>query len=418
MADSGDIADSDDIVLPPWQPDHVTSSCSICGTPFTFLNRRHHCRRCGRLVCATCSPHRITIPRQYIVRPPEERLWEEDHAYTRPRSSTDASYVDNLGGGETVRVCNPCVPDPNYGPPPQHENAASSPPPQPVPPPPPLSRSRASTYASDARLQGSSDPRDVSRTEPSAGDEVQRIQSSSVPYHRSHSSSAPYGQTRSGMQTNRALQNMPQTQRMRTSTSGYRTRSDDSYASSRHHHFNSLTHAGMPSAFDAASLAPIAQGSHRPKSRDTTRSNEEDECPVCGTRELPFGHGGTASDREQHVEQCLINHFAFSAGPSTRVVPTTADGPPTERPLLPIPPGTSPTPSPAIRQRMLVYHATEKDCFDESGEPQECVICFEEFQPGEEMGRLECLCRFHRTCIRSWWAMKGPGSCPTHQLHG
>ena len=66
---------------------------------------------------------------------------------------------------------------------------------------------------------------------------------------------------------------------------------------------------------------------------------------------------------------------------------------------------------------MAVYRATEKDCVDEEGEAQECVICFEEFQPGDEMGRLECLCKFHRGCIRTWWDTKGGGTCPTHQLH-
>jgi len=46
--------------------------------------------------------------------------------------------------------------------------------------------------------------------------------------------------------------------------------------------------------------------------------------------------------------------------------------------------------------RMLVYQATEKDCVGEEGEAQECVICFEEFEEGDEMGRLLCLCKFHR----------------------
>lgn len=64
-----------------------------------------------------------------------------------------------------------------------------------------------------------------------------------------------------------------------------------------------------------------------------------------------------------------------------------------------------------------MYKATEKDCVDESGEAVECVICFEEFQPGDEMGRMECLCKFHRGCIRGWWERKGGGSCPTHMLH-
>lgn len=46
---------------------------------------------------------------------------------------------------------------------------------------------------------------------------------------------------------------------------------------------------------------------------------------------------------------------------------------------------------------MVIYHASEKDCVGEDGEGlQECVICFEEFAVGVEMGRLECLCKFHK----------------------
>ena len=65
---------------------------------------------------------------------------------------------------------------------------------------------------------------------------------------------------------------------------------------------------------------------------------------------------------------------------------------------------------------MVIYNATEKDCVgaNEEGDA-ECVICFEEFAVGDEMGRLECLCKFHRKCIRQWWDTKGPGSCPVHQ---
>ena len=45
---------------------------------------------------------------------------------------------------------------------------------------------------------------------------------------------------------------------------------------------------------------------------------------------------------------------------------------------------------------MVVYHASEKDCVGGDGAVQECVICFEEFAVGDEMGRLECLCKFHK----------------------
>ncbi|CAN0452439.1 unnamed protein product, partial [Ectocarpus fasciculatus] len=30
--------------------------CAVCGERFAALRRRHHCRCCGEVVCATCSP--------------------------------------------------------------------------------------------------------------------------------------------------------------------------------------------------------------------------------------------------------------------------------------------------------------------------------------------------------------------------
>lgn len=128
-----------EITLPRWQPDSEVTSCPICSTSFSFWFRKHHCRKCGRVVCANCSPHRITIPRQFIVQPAQD---------TNQTSSTgmpagveivdltgvqDAEALDSqqasrnldtpqspvlqidpaLGGGQEVRLCNPCVPDPN-----------------------------------------------------------------------------------------------------------------------------------------------------------------------------------------------------------------------------------------------------------------------------------------------------------------
>ena len=127
---------SQEIKLPKWQADEEISRCPICRTTFTFWYRKHHCRKCGRVVCANCSPHRITIPRQFIVHPPETAssliesrnhrafevvdLTDDDNADRddqpsidqRPRSS-DYRIDSALGGGQEVRLCNPCVPDPN-----------------------------------------------------------------------------------------------------------------------------------------------------------------------------------------------------------------------------------------------------------------------------------------------------------------
>jgi hypothetical protein len=67
---------------------------------------------------------------------------------------------------------------------------------------------------------------------------------------------------------------------------------------------------------------------------------------------------------------------------------------------------------------MAIYHATEKDCLDTEGGLQECTICLEEFEEGEVLARMECLCKFHRRCVRGWWSSQPgcEGECPTHKL--
>ena len=134
-----------DFVLPRWQPDSEVSKCPICGTQFTFWYRKHHCRKCGRVVCASCSPHRITIPRQFIVHPPDANKPSTTSDSSPPANVVDLTGGDEtepentarmsvqavhsreelppgLGGGEEVRLCNPCVPDPNPDPPRHYGN--------------------------------------------------------------------------------------------------------------------------------------------------------------------------------------------------------------------------------------------------------------------------------------------------------
>uniref|UniRef100_A0A670I0S3 Zinc finger FYVE domain-containing protein 26 n=1 Tax=Podarcis muralis TaxID=64176 RepID=A0A670I0S3_PODMU len=45
-----------------WIPDETEVTCMVCKTErFTMFNRRHHCRRCGRLVCSSCSTKKMTV---------------------------------------------------------------------------------------------------------------------------------------------------------------------------------------------------------------------------------------------------------------------------------------------------------------------------------------------------------------------
>ena len=44
-----------------WMADTESSICCSCAAPFTLLRRRHHCRRCGRLLCGDCSALRSPL---------------------------------------------------------------------------------------------------------------------------------------------------------------------------------------------------------------------------------------------------------------------------------------------------------------------------------------------------------------------
>ncbi|KFR07168.1 Zinc finger FYVE domain-containing protein 26, partial [Nipponia nippon] len=45
-----------------WIPDDTETLCMVCKTErFTMFNRRHHCRRCGRLVCSSCSSKKMAV---------------------------------------------------------------------------------------------------------------------------------------------------------------------------------------------------------------------------------------------------------------------------------------------------------------------------------------------------------------------
>ncbi|VDO08823.1 unnamed protein product [Brugia timori] len=46
-----------------WVPDGEATKCMACQrTQFTVIQRRHHCRACGNVVCGTCSSHSYRIP--------------------------------------------------------------------------------------------------------------------------------------------------------------------------------------------------------------------------------------------------------------------------------------------------------------------------------------------------------------------
>ena len=57
----------------PWLPDGMSDRCQLCSHDFSSALRRHHCRHCGRIVCAACSPLKYTIPKFGVTKPTVRR---------------------------------------------------------------------------------------------------------------------------------------------------------------------------------------------------------------------------------------------------------------------------------------------------------------------------------------------------------
>ncbi|RNA14721.1 pleckstrin homology domain-containing family F member 2 [Brachionus plicatilis] len=52
-------------IAPKWIPDKEADTCMRCEqVKFTMVNRRHHCRNCGYVICGDCSKNKFLIQSQ------------------------------------------------------------------------------------------------------------------------------------------------------------------------------------------------------------------------------------------------------------------------------------------------------------------------------------------------------------------
>ncbi|CAF0745436.1 unnamed protein product [Didymodactylos carnosus] len=89
------------LVAPPkehWTQDENISICMCCKqTQFSMFNRRHHCRRCGRVVCKNCS-EQLTMIETKLERTCKscvEQITIQNQQLTRTKSK-DQEYLNNM----------------------------------------------------------------------------------------------------------------------------------------------------------------------------------------------------------------------------------------------------------------------------------------------------------------------------------
>ncbi|CAH1122802.1 unnamed protein product [Ceutorhynchus assimilis] len=76
-------------VPPAWIPDIEAPKCMSCGSNFTVVKRRHHCRNCGKVFCGPCSANSVPLPKYGLLKP--VRVCNKCFMY-------NYSFYDSLGG--------------------------------------------------------------------------------------------------------------------------------------------------------------------------------------------------------------------------------------------------------------------------------------------------------------------------------
>ncbi|RWS14108.1 Zinc finger FYVE domain-containing protein-like protein [Dinothrombium tinctorium] len=85
-----------------WIPDNKVSFCMLCKLEkFSMFNRRHHCRRCGRVICGTCSRNVLVIPE--VTPFAAVRVCDDCYTQTRARSPRKESTTSFASSIKTFR---------------------------------------------------------------------------------------------------------------------------------------------------------------------------------------------------------------------------------------------------------------------------------------------------------------------------
>ncbi|XP_010874594.2 myotubularin-related protein 3 isoform X5 [Esox lucius] len=83
--------DKNDTEVTRWYPDHLAAQCYGCESRFWLATRKHHCRNCGNVFCASCCDQKIPVPSQQLFEPTRvcRTCYGTLHSTTTPGGSVD-----------------------------------------------------------------------------------------------------------------------------------------------------------------------------------------------------------------------------------------------------------------------------------------------------------------------------------------
>ncbi|KAF9895237.1 hypothetical protein FE257_000139 [Aspergillus nanangensis] len=219
-----------------------------------------------------------------------------------------------LGGGEEVRLCNPCVPDPNPEPPRGYGAALA------------LGEPRSGSYGVPGQSRHRSYHSLSSGTRPSVPENFFTRPGRRTVGSNDYPSFGHFG-----------------------GSYGSRFHERPDYGAFSTSRFTTPVRSSI------RSLPPPATSRTTVHAGDMPQIDDCDLCPICDNRLPPFGASGNEDAREAHIRECIESHGRQGRSPSHGG-------------------GSHATQSP-LSVRMIAFAATEKDCMGEDGTVQECTIC-------------------------------------------
>lgn len=346
---------------PVWQNDEEVASCFLCHSKYTFFNRRHHCRKCGRVVCGNCSDQQIEyFPNTSVVAP--------DNTLAR------------LDLFETYRTCDECVEEiimirrALFG------NPSSTSLDNPV--------SQGSSI-SDSSPDNENDNDNDSTTKYSTRTSTRMIQSSTDSSlvlddasrrgrkHRHRQRSHRDDESDSNLcpvcATNLLKQYIDQAKKTNVSDISH-----DDFEQFKESHIN-----------DCLTSFDFNADTHRFSPPQTTgaKSHTRNKMLVYNIPPIPKPKFETIPNVEGTSYDTIRQ---FGEGQLSY-----------------------------LDDEIVSLVNSSNTIQEKQGEEvdNECVICLEDLKPGDKVGRLECLCVFHYKCIKDWFNKKGYGECPIHFIH-